>query len=101
MDTFHGDFFSLPGWTQLLHVSARLLTAAVLGGCIGFEREREHKAAGLRTHTLVAMGAALFATAPLQAGMSLADAARVFQGIATGIGFIGAGTILKLADQQQ
>ena len=47
------------------------------------------------------MGAALFAIAPLEAGMTIADAGRVFQGIATGIGFIGAGTILKLTEQQE
>jgi putative Mg2+ transporter-C (MgtC) family protein len=47
------------------------------------------------------MGAALFAIAPLESGMTISDASRVFQGIATGIGFIGAGTILKLTDQQE
>ena len=47
------------------------------------------------------MGAALFAIAPLEAGMTISDAGRVFQGIATGIGFIGAGTILKLTEQQE
>ena len=101
MDGFHNEIFDLPEWTQLIRVSARLLIAAVLGGWIGFERQRERKAAGLRTHILVAMGAALFAIAPLQAGMTISDAGRVFQGIATGIGFIGAGTILKLTEQQE
>ena len=101
MDAFHNEIFSLPEWTQLIRVSARLLIAAVLGGWIGFERQRERKAAGLRTHILVAMGAALFAIAPLEAGMTISDAGRVFQGIATGIGFIGAGTILKLTEQQE
>jgi putative Mg2+ transporter-C (MgtC) family protein len=101
MDSLHGEMFRLPEWTQVIRVSARLLTAAFLAGCIGFERQREHKAAGLRTHILVAMGAALFVIAPLEAGMNLADAGRVFQGIATGIGFIGAGTILKLTEQHE
>jgi putative Mg2+ transporter-C (MgtC) family protein len=101
MDRFHNEIFNLPEWSQLIRVSARLLIAAFLGGWIGFERQREHKAAGLRTHILVAMGAALFAIAPLEAGMTIADAGRVFQGIATGIGFIGAGTILKLTEQQE
>ncbi len=101
MDSLHHAIFSLPEWTQLIRVSARLLIAAFLGGCIGFERQREHKAAGLRTHILVSMGAALFVIAPLEAGMSISDAGRVFQGIATGIGFIGAGTILKLTEQQE
>ncbi len=61
MDSLHSEIFRLPEWTQLVRVSARLLIAAFLGGCIGFERQRERKAAGLRTHILVAMGATLFA----------------------------------------
>ena len=101
MGNLPNEIFTVPDWTQLARVSARLLIAALLGGCIGFERQREHKAAGLRTHILVAMGAALFAIAPLEAGMTISDAGRVFQGIATGIGFIGAGTILKLTEQQE
>jgi putative Mg2+ transporter-C (MgtC) family protein len=101
MNVPQSDIFSLPDTAQLLRVSARLLVAAFLGGCIGFERQHEHKAAGLRTHILVAMGSAVFAAAPLVAGMSIADAGRVFQGIATGIGFIGAGTILKLTEKQE
>jgi putative Mg2+ transporter-C (MgtC) family protein len=101
MENLHSEIFNLPEWTQLLRVSARLLIAALLGGFIGFERQRERKAAGLRTHILVAMGAALFAIAPLEAGMTISDASRVFQGIATGIGFIGAGTILKLTEQKE
>src|ERR671936_589544 len=101
MDTVHSQIFSFPESTQLIRVTVRLLVAALLGGCIGFERQREHKAAGLRTHILVSMGAALFTIAPLEAGMTIADAGRVFQGIATGIGFIGAGTILKLTEEQE
>jgi putative Mg2+ transporter-C (MgtC) family protein len=101
MDYLHGGIFHLPELPDVVRVSARLLIAAFLGGCIGFERQREHKAAGLRTHIIVAMGAALFVIAPLEAGMSIADAGRVFQGIATGIGFIGAGTILKLTEQHE
>jgi putative Mg2+ transporter-C (MgtC) family protein len=101
MNTFHDEIFNLPEWSQLIQVSARLLVAALLGGCIGFERQRERKAAGLRTHILVAMGAALFTIGPLEAGMAFADLSRVFQGIATGIGFIGAGTILKLTEREE
>ena len=55
MDSLHHEIFSLPEWGQLIRVSARLLVAAFLGGCIGFERQHEHKAAGLRTHILVSM----------------------------------------------
>ena len=101
MGVFHNSIFTLPEWEQLIRVSVRLLVAAFLGGCIGFERQREGKAAGLRTHILVAMGATVFTVAPLEAGMTIADAGRVFQGIAAGVGFIGAGTILKLTEQHQ
>ena len=89
------DFFALPAGDQFLRVTARLFVAVLLGGVLGYEREREGKAAGLRTHMLVCLGAALFTIAPLEAGMGLTDVSRVYQGIATGIGFIGAGTILK------
>ena len=87
--------FDLPDGWQLARVSARLLVAITLGGLLGYERERAGKAAGLRTHMLVALGAALFVLAPLEAGMPIADLSRVIQGIVTGIGFLGAGAILK------
>lgn len=76
-------------------VAARLLTALVLGGFLGYEREREGKAAGLRTHMLVALGSALFVIAPLEAGISRDQLSRVIQGLTMGIGFLGAGTIIK------
>ena len=72
-----------------------VLLAALLGGLVGFQREQAGKAAGLRTHMLVALGAAFFVMIPYQAGMPLADLSRVLQGIITGVGFLGAGTILK------
>ena len=95
------DVFNLPDWPQFLNVTLRLVVAAVLGGLLGFEREREGKPAGLRTHMLVALGAALFTIAPLAAGMNIEDASRVVQGVATGVGFLGAGTILKAREQQE
>jgi putative Mg2+ transporter-C (MgtC) family protein len=101
MDTFQNELNYLPELPQLLRVTIRLLAAALLGGVLGWQREREGKAAGLRTHMLVSLGAALFTVVPLEAGMSIGDMGRVFQGIATGIGFIGAGTILKRTEQQQ
>ena len=70
-------------------------------GKVGFERERAGKAAGLRTHMLAALGSALFVLIPQQAGMSQADLSRVMQGIVSGIGFIGAGAILKQESDQQ
>ena len=95
------DVFNLPDWSEFLKITVRLVVAAVLGGLLGFEREREGKPAGLRTHMLVALGAALFTIAPLAAGMNIEDASRVVQGVATGVGFLGAGTILKAREQQE
>ena len=62
---------------------------------MGYEREQAGKAAGLRTHMLVALGAALFVLVPQQAGVSAGDLTRVMQGLCAGIGFLGAGAILK------
>ena len=95
------NMFYLPSAIQLTRVAVRLLLAAILGGVLGFERQRRGKAAGLRTHMLVAVGTALFTIAPIQAGMSIADVSRVLQGIAAGVGFIGAGAILKRTDQEE
>jgi putative Mg2+ transporter-C (MgtC) family protein len=80
---------------EFARTTVRLVLAAVLGGLLGFERERRGKAAGLRTHMLVAVGSAVFALAMLEAGGDDQALSRVIQGIATGIGFVGAGTILK------
>ncbi len=91
----------LPDTTQLARIVFRLAVAALLGGIIGAQRERAGKHAGLRTHMLVALGAALFIVAPLEAGMSNEDLARIIQGLVAGIGFLGAGAILKLADEKQ
>jgi len=76
----------------------RLILAAALGGALGYERERLGKAAGLRTHMLVALGSALFVLGAMEAGATPGELTRVAQGIATGIGFVGAGAILKLAE---
>lgn len=87
----------LPDWTQFERVIIRVL----LGAIIGFQRERAGKPAGLRTHMLVAMGSALFVLGGSAAGMSMSDLSRVIQGLATGIGFIGAGAILKLREERE
>ncbi|MET0216069.1 MAG: MgtC/SapB family protein [Vicinamibacterales bacterium] len=91
----------LPNLAELGRVTLRLVVAAVLGGLIGAEREWVGKAAGLRTHMMVSLGAALFVLVPIETGIGEGDMTRVIQGIATGIGFIGAGTILKRADANQ
>lgn len=94
------DFADLPGVAEVTQVVLRLLLAALLGGLVGFQRERVGKAAGLRTHMLVALGAAFFVMIPSQAGMPLADLSRVLQGVITGMGFLGAGTILKRPEEE-
>jgi putative Mg2+ transporter-C (MgtC) family protein len=91
----------LPDARQFARIVIRLLVAMLLGGIVGFQREHTGKPAGLRTHMLVAMGAALFVLAPAEAGMTSTDVSRVIQGLATGIGFIGAGAILKLSEQRE
>jgi putative Mg2+ transporter-C (MgtC) family protein len=72
----------------------RLLLAAALGAIIGYQRERAGKPAGLRTHTLICVGAALFTIASIY-GFGAADPARVAAGIVAGIGFLGAGAIIR------
>ena len=91
----------LPDPAQAVRVLVRLVAAALFGAIIGFQRERAGKPAGLRTHMLVALGAALFVIAAIEWGMEQDDLSRVIQGIATGIGFIGGGAILKLSEERE
>ncbi|MDF5718110.1 MAG: MgtC/SapB family protein [Rhizonema sp. NSF051] len=86
-----------------LNITFRLCLAILIGAIIGLERQLRHKPAGLRTHMLVSFGAALFTIIPLQAGTAhpSADAlSRVIQGIAAGVGFLGAGEILRVSSDQ-
>ncbi len=87
-------------WQQFARVTIRLVMAALLGGAIGFEREKAGKAAGLRTHVLVTLGTCVFVLAGSGIGMNSDGLSRVIQGIVTGIGFIGAGSILKLNEER-
>ena len=95
LQTLQSEFSDLPDAAQVTRILVRLSMAALLGGVLGYERERHGKAAGVRTHMLVAMGAALFVLVPQQGGMAVADMSRVIQGIVTGVGFLGAGAIIK------
>jgi putative Mg2+ transporter-C (MgtC) family protein len=72
----------------------RLLTAALLGAVLGFEREVKHKTAGLRTNILIAVGSALFTLMSLELAPS-GDPTRIAAQIVTGIGFLGAGAIMR------
>nr|WP_281429898.1 MgtC/SapB family protein [Sulfitobacter faviae] len=71
-----------------------LNSRCLAGWHAGLERELKERNAGVRTHMLVAVGAALFLIGPLQSGMEIADLSRVLQGIVQGIGFLGAGAII-------
>ncbi|MET0649524.1 MAG: MgtC/SapB family protein [Pyrinomonadaceae bacterium] len=86
----------LPDVRRLTHVLIRLLAATLLGAVIGLQREKAKKPAGLRTHMLVTLGTTVFVLACSGVGMGHDALSRVIQGIVTGIGFIGAGSILKL-----
>jgi len=94
------EWLGLPDAAYLLRVTSRLGVAALLGGLIGAERERAGKAAGLRTHMTVALGSAAFILIVTEVSTEPGDLSRVLQGIAAGIGFIGAGTILKNAENE-
>ena len=90
-----------PDRNRLIIVLLRVFAAVLLGAVVGIERERAGKPAGLRTHMLVSLGTAVVVIACQDIGMSLDGLSRVIQGIVTGIGFIGAGTILKLNEQRE
>lgn len=83
----------------MVRVAVRLTLAVGLAAILGFERERRESAAGLRTYMLVALGTALFVLAPQVSGLDEDAMSRVLQGIIAGIGFLGAGTILKRTER--
>lgn len=89
------EFSDLRDVEDVTRIVLRLTLAGLLGGLLGIEREAKGKAAGVRTHMLVAMGAAMFVLASQESGIVPADMSRVLQGVIAGVGFLGAGTILK------
>lgn len=93
--TLANEFSDIPDIAELTRLCIRLLLAAILGGMLGFERESKGKAAGVKTHMFVALGSAIFLIIPQQVGIEVGDLTRVIQGMVTGVGFLGAGTILK------
>lgn len=97
--TVASEFSDIPDVAEMTRISLRLLVAALLGGVLGFEREMKGKGAGLRTHMLVALGAAFFVLIPQQMGASVDSLARVMQGVIAGVGFLGAGAIMKRTQQ--
>jgi len=93
------EFSDIANAEDLTRICIRLAVALVLGALLGYERESVGASAGLRTHMLVALGSALFMVIPHQAGMPIDDVSRVLQGVIAGIGFLGAGAIIKLKDE--
>src|SRR3989339_2246283 len=83
--------------TAPAEILLRLVLSVVFGGLIGLEREVVHKPAGIRTHMLVCLGSALLVMVTIEALPH--EAARIIAGVATGIGFLGAGTIFKAKDE--
>jgi len=89
-------------WQEFLDFLTRLGVATALGGLVGLERQLREHWAGLRTHMMVSLGAAVFTIVGILAAADEPEhVSRVVQGIATGIGFLGAGTILKLSDRRE
>lgn len=82
---------------EYTEVFLRLIAATLAGGLIGLEREVVHKPAGIRTHMLVCLGSAIFMLTTLESFPEGAD--KIIAGIATGIGFLGAGTIFKTKNE--
>jgi putative Mg2+ transporter-C (MgtC) family protein len=89
-----------PDAESMIRLTVRLIVAMIFGAVIGIQRERAGKPAGLRTHMMVALGAAVFIMASGEFGMNADSISRVIQGLVTGIGFLGAGAILKLHDKR-
>lgn len=89
------------GWQALLdqiEIGLQLVLALGLGGIIGFEREKYHKPAGLRTHMLLAIGSTML-TILSTSFPNPTDNSRIAAAIITGIGFIGAGTVLQMRER--
>lgn len=93
--TLASEFADVSDIEMGTRIALRLTVAAILGGMLGYERESHGISAGVRTHMLVALGAALFVVVPDQAGVMEDAMSRVVQGVVAGVGFLCAGTILK------
>lgn len=95
LTTLLAEFSDLGQVEHLTRATLRITLAMLLGGLLGYEREVMGKAAGVRTHMLVCLGATVFVMSLEQEGADHDAMSRVIQGVAAGIGFLCAGTILK------
>lgn len=99
--TLQNELSVWPDPVEFARSGLSVVTAIFLAGLLGYEREKKGSGAGLRTHMLVGLGSALFVVVPLQVGMSIPDISRVLQGVIAGIGFLGAGAIIKLSNDEK
>ena len=102
MDSFFTELQH--GWLsaeEFSRIIIRLGAAMIVGAIAGINRELGGKAAGLRTHMLVSMGAAMFVLGAELTGLPPAQLTSVIQGVAAGIGFVGGGAILKFAEANE
>jgi putative Mg2+ transporter-C (MgtC) family protein len=99
--TIASEFSDIGDLEQLTRMLLRLALAAFLGGLLGMQRERQGKPAGVRTHMLVSAGSALMVLVPHQMGMDDEAMSRVIQGLLAGVGFLCAGSIVKLREEEQ
>ena len=95
VSTLLAEFSDLGPVEHLTRATLRLVLAIFLGGLLGYEREVKGKAAGVRTHMLVCLGASVFVMLLELDGADHDAMSRVIQGVVAGIGFLCAGTILK------
>ena len=90
-------------WVDVVSWICRLITAVILGGIIGFEREHSHRPAGFRTHILVSVGSALIMMTAIYISKHVegeVDLSRMSAQVVSGIGFLGAGTIILTGRQE-
>jgi putative Mg2+ transporter-C (MgtC) family protein len=98
--TLRSEFSDLADPADLTSILMRLLLAVLLAAVVGYDRERHGSSAGLRTHMLVGLGVGLLVAASQQS-MDEDGVSRVIQGIFAGIGFLGAGAIIKQSDKDE
>ena len=101
VETLREEFSDLADAADVTRLLLRVLLAVGLAALIGYEREVRGSTAGLRTHMILALGVALIVVAAQQSGMEPEDVSRVIQGVFAGIGFLGAGAIIKQSDSDQ
>src|SRR5688500_6682035 len=101
VETLREEFSDLADASDVTRLLARVLLAVGLAAVIGYEREVRGSTAGLRTHMILELGVALIVVASQQSGMEREDVSRVIQGVFAGIGFLGAGAIIKQSDSDQ